>query len=151
MVARRQLPRVSSMLSSWLDITALKACRQREWARRSALGMALLLALSPGCRKKPAYVWECSESIASKPSQRNSCSCLLSDLLVDAREAPEEKLCARKYECCVVTTDVTQSQAPRTTCECWNPSQGGSTCESKLPPAGQESFLWKRVDRCAKW
>ena len=101
--------------------------------------------------KKTGYVWQCQESTASKANQHNTCGCLLSDLLSDARDVPEEKLCSKKYECCVISTYIKQSETMLNKCECWNPSEGGATCHSKLPPPGQEDFMWKRVDRCAKW
>ena len=114
----------------------------RSISYRAAFALSLLVA-GVSCDKKPAYVWHCLDSADSPAS---SCSCLL----FDARKEPEQRLCSQNYHCCVVHSDIAESQI-RTTCECWNPSQGGPTCESKLPAAGQESFLWKRVDRCAKW
>jgi len=117
----------------------------RSNAYRAVFVLSLFLA-AVSCDKKPAYVWRCSGPTATEPNPRSACSCLL----YDAREQSEERLCAHEYECCVSISMSADSQT-RTTCECWNPSQGGPTCESKLPAPEQESFLWKRVDRCAKW
>jgi len=148
MVTREELLWTRSTPSLALAMIALKACRQRERARvrQPAFTLALLLSCA-SCHKKPAYVWRCLDGTASKPTSQNTCGCLL----FDAREQPEQALCARRYECCVITTDIMESQALLTKCECWNPSQGGPTCETKAPPPGQENFMWKRVDRCEQW
>lgn len=101
----------------------------------------LLLLFCASCREKPARVWSCFETEA-----KNGCACAL----VDPRDGPGGGLCSQEYECCVLSFESMDSQS-RTSCDCWNPSQGGPKCESKLPPPGQESAVWKRVDRCKKW
>ena len=132
------LPGLAAYLSPELPMT-------RSISYRAVLAISLLVA-GVSCDKKPAYVWHCLGPTATEATPRSSCSCLL----FDAREEPEQRLCSQNYQCCVVHTDIAESQI-RTTCDCWNPSEGGPTCESKLPAPGQESFGWKRVDRCAKW
>lgn len=97
-----------------------------------------LVLFCASCQKKPWRVWNCFE-------ENGSCRCML----FDARVETESALCTHKYECCVFSSQSMDSET-RTMCDCWNPSQGGATCESQLPPPGQESELWKRVDRCKK-
>jgi len=129
---------------------AVSKCSPWDGARQRVFATALLLSCA-SCHKKPTHVWTCLGPTASKLNPRSSCSCIKFNLLFDAREAPEERLCLEKYECCVITTEVTESQAALTRCDCWNPSQGGPTCESKISPPGQENFMWKQVDRCERW
>src|SRR3954469_25723901 len=104
--------------------------------RTVVLGSFLLLS-SVGCHRKPPYVWQCIGPSADKPDPHGACSCILHD----ASEGSAETRCVQEYECCVQSSESMDSET-RTTCNCWNPSQGGPTCESKIPRPGQESFLW---------
>jgi len=100
---------------------------------------AIFLMLS-ACRGHGAgkfkMIWTC------KDYPGGGCHCVGND----AKDVPgPETLCKLDYECCIYKLQGADSQV-RTSCECWNPSLGGPTCESKLPK--EPNWLWNRVEKC---
>jgi len=99
------------------------------------LSMVLVLA---ACReRKPVmykHHWNCSE-------HEQGCYC--SD--TGWTSAIPLTLCQKKYECCIWKSNALSGPEP--TCECWNPSQVGPSCESQLPKGG-DSFFLNRVEKC---
>lgn len=120
---------------------------RRRWAmtwkscggRRFRIEVVFLAAL-PTCGSCNAP--ERSGTIRSCADSDNGCAC--AGKHHPARDFSRH-LCTKQYECCVLHFDSMDSQY-ELTCECWNPSQGGPTCESRLPP--QPTPMWKRVSRC---
>jgi len=101
---------------------------------------AALLMTFISCRERPRLetsrlVWTCVEH-----GDRCYCSQL------DVKEGAHEVLCTPDYECCVYRMNLLTG--PAATCECWNPSQGGPTCESQLPK-DKPSWSVNRVKKCA--
>lgn len=119
-----------------------KSSRGGYW-RRAGLGAVASFALlvCGGCRHRPLYVWNCDEG-------PKGCSCF--GRKVDDEKVPPEKLCVKKFECCVFDSDLLRGSSAIPTCKCWNPTQGGPTCESSLPENGG-NFISRRVDRCVEY
>lgn len=97
----------------------------------------LLLAL-PACKGssgKSETIWHCDDSATG-------CYCV-----GKLQPSPDftKQLCTKQYECCVDHFGAMDSQY-ELTCQCWNPSEGGPTCESRLPQ--DPTPFWKRVSRC---
>ena len=88
------------------------------------------------CRSnRGGTIWTCRETATG-------CSCSGS---VDPEDRRKEELCKREYECCVYKIDGA-FEASSVTCDCWNPSDGGPSCESRLPK--EHVWGWNRVARC---
>jgi len=99
------------------------------------LSMVLILA---ACRSEPVrykHHWECFE-------HEKDCNC--HDTGWSSSTTPPT-LCQKNYECCIWKSN--SFSGPEPTCECWNPSQSGPSCESQLPK-GRDSLFENRVEKC---
>jgi hypothetical protein len=95
------------------------------------------LATWRACRPsaKTGTIWSCGETASG-------CTCGGS---LEEVDRPKEKLCKREYECCVDKREASFEHYENS-CDCWNPSKGGPSCESRLPK--QPVLGWSRVERC---
>jgi hypothetical protein len=118
-------------------MTSNKHLSPIQLARNAAVVALLTLAACRGCGSpsRSGTIWNCYE-------YAGNCSCAGR---IEPTPEFRENLCKRDYECCVYKSEGNEEHYT-VDCNCWNPSQGGPTCESKLPK--ETTVLWSRVPRC---